>query len=180
MPFFATLHQGGAPQNVFDRKADKAISNQDLPQNFVLSYIYELPLGKNKKFFSQGSVVDKVVGGWSISGIQRYESGQPIAFACATAPAAYANCIRFNHMPGHPFRVRHTEAGAVTSFPSRRPIMSADRIGFPIFNPLDTATGAVNPAFDDPNSAANLAANTAYTFGTSSDESMGLFAWVLT
>jgi hypothetical protein len=39
LPFFAALHQGGAPQNAFDKKGDKAISNQDLPQNFVISYI---------------------------------------------------------------------------------------------------------------------------------------------
>jgi hypothetical protein len=52
LPFFATLHQGGAPQNVFNKRGDKALSNQDLPQNFVISYIYELPIGKNKRFLS--------------------------------------------------------------------------------------------------------------------------------
>jgi hypothetical protein len=34
-----------------------------------------------------------------------------------------------------------------------------------IFNPVDSP-GNVNPAFDDPNSAANLAARGAYAFGT--------------
>ena len=73
LPYFATLHQGGAPQNVFDKQGDKAISNQDLPQNFVISYVYELPFGKNKKFLNSSKVLDRVVGGWSVSGIQRYE-----------------------------------------------------------------------------------------------------------
>ena len=65
LPFFATLHQGGAAQNPFNLNGDKAISNQDLPHNFVVSYIYELPVGKGKKFLSRGGVVDRVVGGWS-------------------------------------------------------------------------------------------------------------------
>ena len=100
LPFFATLHQGGAGQNPFDLRGDKAISNQDLPQNFVVSYVYELPFGKGKKFVNGGGVSDRVLGGWSISGIQRYESGQPIAFGCATGVPAFDGCIRFNRVPG--------------------------------------------------------------------------------
>src|SRR6185437_221227 len=102
LPFFATLHQGGAGQNPFDLRGDKAISNQDLPQNFVVSYIYELPVGKGKRFLNSGGVLDRVVGGWSISGIQRYESGQPIAIGCASGVPAFAGCIRFDQVPGVP------------------------------------------------------------------------------
>ncbi len=167
LPFFATLHQGGAPSNVFDRRADKAISNQDLPQNFVLSYIYELPFGKNKKFLSHNSVVDRVVGGWSVSGIQRYESGQPIAFGCATAPAAYADCIRFNYIPGASIQSAAWRGRSGNFVPITPAAYAQGSPGTPIFNPLDTATGAVSPAFDDPNSAQNLATRGTYVFGTS-------------
>jgi hypothetical protein len=100
LPFFATLHQGGSPQDIFNQKGDKSISNQDLPQNFVLSYIYELPFGENKRFLNHPGVVDRVVGGWSVSGVQRYESGQPVAFGCATGVPAYADCIRFDQVQG--------------------------------------------------------------------------------
>jgi len=144
LPFFATLHQGGAPQNVFDKTGDKAISNQDLPQNFVVSYIYELPFGKNKKFLSQGKLVNELVGGWSVSGIQRYLSGQPIAFACATGVPAYADCIRFDQVPGQSLYSSTWNNG---------------------FNPITDS--AFNPAaLSDPNSAANLAARGTYAFGT--------------
>ena len=84
LPYFATLHQGGAPQNVFNKQGDKAISNQDLPQNFVLSYIYELPFGKNKKFLNSskrlGSGCRGLVG-------QRHP-------ALRERPA---NCVRLRH-----------------------------------------------------------------------------------
>jgi hypothetical protein len=150
LPFFATLHQGGAPENVFDRNVDKAISNQDLPQNFVVSYIYELPIGKGKRYLSGGGVSDRVFGGWSVSGIQRYESGQPIALGCATGVPAYADCIRFNSVPGQPVYASQWASGN--------------------HNTVDPATLSVGPllnaaAWSDPNSFANVSARGSYAFG---------------
>ena len=145
LPFFATLHQGGAPQNPFDKQGDKAISNQDLPQNFVISYVYELPFGKGKKFANKGGVVNGLVGGWSFSGIQRYLSGQPIAFACATGVPAFAGCIRFDQVPGSPLYSSAYTGGNFN----------------PVTDPVYNAA-----AFTDPNSAANLASRGTYAFGT--------------
>jgi hypothetical protein len=167
LPYFATLHQGGAPQNVFDQRGDKAISNQDLPQNFVISYVYELPFGKNKKFLSNGGVVDRLVGGWSVSGIQRYESGQPIAFGCATAPPAYADCVRFDYIPGASIFSSAWKSKSGNFVPITASTFAAGDPGIPIFNPLDISAGAVTPAFDDPNSAASIKAGNPYVFGTS-------------
>jgi hypothetical protein len=154
LPYFATAAGSQGPQNSFNKNGDKAISDQDLPQNFVLSYVYDLPFGKNKRFVSGGGITDRIVGGWSVSGVQRYESGQPIAFGCATGIPAWAGCIRFDQLPGVPL------ASAAYSGGHFNPITDS------MFNPLDTTPGAVNPAFDDPNSAANLAARGTYAFGT--------------
>jgi hypothetical protein len=145
LPFFATLHQGGAPQDPFNKNGDKAISNQDLPQNFVISYIYELPVGKGKKFLNKSGVLDKLVGGWSVSGVQRYESGQPLAFACATGVPAFAGCIRFDQVPGQSVFTSAWESGH--------------------FNPV-TDSVFNSTAFSDPNSNANLTARGSYAFGT--------------
>ena len=156
LPFFATLHQGGAPQDPFNKNGDKAISNQDLPQNFVVSYIYELPFGKNKKFLNSPGVLDKVAGGWSISGVQRYESGQPLAFGCASGVPAFAGCIRFDQVPGSAIFSSAYKSG------------QWDPVTQPIFNSLDLVNTA-NPAqaaFDDPNSASKVTARGNYTFGT--------------
>ena len=100
LPYFATLAGSAGPQNAFDKKGDKAISNQDLPQNFVLSYIYELPIGKGKRYLSNTGVASRLVSGWSISGVQRYESGQPFAICCATGIPAFAGSIRYDQVPG--------------------------------------------------------------------------------
>jgi hypothetical protein len=153
LPFFATLHQGGAPQNPFNPRGDKAISNQDLPQNFVVSYLYELPFGKGKKFANGGGALDRAVSGWSISGIQRYESGQPLAFGCATGVPAFAGCIRFDQVPGSSIFSSQWKSGHFN------PITD------PVFSGLQTY-GLPDPGFSDPNSPANLTANGGYTFGT--------------
>jgi hypothetical protein len=101
LPFFATLHGGGSAQNPFNKRGEKFISNQDVPHTLVLSYVYELPLGRGKKFLNGGGVTDRIVSGWSISGIQRYQSGQPISFgANATGAPAFAGAFRFNRVPG--------------------------------------------------------------------------------
>jgi hypothetical protein len=154
LPFFATLHQGGAPSNFFDRNVDKSISNQDLPQNLVVSYLYQLPVGRGKHFLGNANgVVDRIVGGWQIGGIQRYESGQPIAFGCASAPAAYGECIRFNQVSNQIFSSAYLSG-------HWNPITD------PIFNGLNLPNTVRPVAFDDPNSAANLAARDTYVFGT--------------
>lgn len=155
LPFFATLHQGGAPQDPFDKSNDKSVSNQDLPQNFVVSYVYELPVGKGKHFLDKGGALDRIVGGWSISGVQRYESGQPLAFGCATGVPAFAGCIRFDQVSGSSILSSAFKSG------HWNPVTDS------VFNSIDLP-GAINPAaFADPNSPANVAARgNVYTFGT--------------
>lgn len=136
LPFFANLAGGGAIQNPFNLKNEKSLSNQDIPQNFVLSYIYELPVGKGKKFMDKGGFLNVVFGGWSISGIQTYHSGQPEAFCCATGIPWFDGAIRYNFIPGQQVYSQAFLSG------NYNPVTT------PIFN---------KAAFEDPNSAANVA-----------------------
>jgi len=91
---------GGLYQNPYNLKQEKSISSQDIPQNFVLSYVYELPFGRGKKFLNHGGIANAIVGGWRIGAIQRYESGQPLPFYCASGVAGWDNCFRFNPVAG--------------------------------------------------------------------------------
>src|SRR5258708_35148585 len=71
-------------QNSYNRKAEKAVSQLDTPQSLVASFFYELPLGRGKRYLSEGGVVDRVVGGWYVSTIASYHSGTPTT--------VYGNC----------------------------------------------------------------------------------------
>jgi hypothetical protein len=142
LPYFSTLAGGGSAQNPLNLKGEKSVSNQDIPQNLVLSYIYELPVGKGKKFVNGGGFKNAVLGGWSVSGIQTYHSGQPFSFCCASGPPDYGS-IRFNQVQGQPFFSQAFLNGN--------------------YNPANV--GILNPApFSDPNTAAEIAAR-GYTFG---------------
>ena len=56
---------------------DRGHSAFDTPQRFVLSYNYELPLGKGKKLLGNSSgLVNALVGGWQWNGITTFSAGQ--------------------------------------------------------------------------------------------------------
>jgi hypothetical protein len=59
---------------------DYARSDFDVGQRFVLSYVYELPVGRGKKFGSQmNRVADAAVGGWQWTGIATFQQGFPFS-----------------------------------------------------------------------------------------------------
>src|SRR5467141_3673414 len=91
-------------QNPRDLKSEKALSYQDVPHAFVLSYLYELPIGKGKKFLNKGGVVDKVLGGWQVGGVLRYQSGAPfIPFASDAHNSNFGTAnTRLSRIPGVP------------------------------------------------------------------------------
>jgi hypothetical protein len=80
-------------------KLDKAVSAQNTPQQFSLSYLYQLPFGKGRKFLNDSRALDLLVGGWQVGAIQRYQSGQPIGFGCASGIPYYQNCMSFTAGP---------------------------------------------------------------------------------
>jgi hypothetical protein len=68
----------GVLQNPFDTRSIRALSPTNAANVVVFNYIYELPFGKGKQFLNRGGIVDKIVGGWQINGIHRYQGGMPI------------------------------------------------------------------------------------------------------
>ncbi|MGA2849347.1 MAG: TonB-dependent receptor [Terracidiphilus sp.] len=104
-PYYSTLQNQGGTQNPYDHKAEKAVSNEDIPNNFVVSYLYELPVGKGKQFLANSpKPVNAVISNWRISGVQRYLGGQPISFFGANGIPGFDNGIRPNAVPGQAFK----------------------------------------------------------------------------
>ncbi len=54
-----------------------ARSNTDRLHNYVLSSIYELPLGPGKKWLKDGAL-GRIIGGWQVSGLFVAQSGLPL------------------------------------------------------------------------------------------------------
>jgi len=64
-------------QNSYNRSAEKAVSQLDTPQSLVASFFYELPVGHGKRYLNEGGLVDRIAGGWYVSGVVSYKSGLP-------------------------------------------------------------------------------------------------------
>jgi hypothetical protein len=76
---------GGSPlagvlQNPFSQTSQRAISPNNPAHVLVVNYLIELPFGKGKRFLDHGGIVDKLFGGFQVSGINRYQSGTPLSF----------------------------------------------------------------------------------------------------
>ncbi len=69
--------EGGSPVYYLDNQ-NKGRCDFDVPQNFVTSYILELPFGRGRKFLANAPRgVDLLLGGWQWQGINTLQSGVP-------------------------------------------------------------------------------------------------------
>jgi hypothetical protein len=77
-----------APQDFYNLAADEGLSNYHQPYNNTTSVIWELPIGKGRRFLGDAPpLVDALVGGWMLSGISFLYSGEPVTFTYTPAPA---------------------------------------------------------------------------------------------
>lgn len=172
---------GGVPglaQNSDNLKTAKSISIQDIPNNLVINYLYNLPIGQGQVIGGHvNHFLNDLIGGITVGGIQRYLSGVPFSFGCADGPSVYNDCISLDHIGNVPIASglnRHTvkpfdylipaEVGAAPAGPN--PATDS------IFNGLLTYQNPgyealqTNPAFVDQNEdSAQLRNGGPFTFG---------------
>ena len=102
----ATAQYGGigAVISPFQLGRNKALSPDDIPQNFAVLAVADLPFGKGKRFLSHNGFLDRVVGGWSLATTMKFTSGAPFYFrdtgsTCNVPGQFQAACIP-NILPG--------------------------------------------------------------------------------
>ena len=69
---------GSQAQDQYNRVLEKSIGLFDQTHNLKLSTLYELPVGKGKRFLSNGGLASRLLGGWRLGAIQTYASGFPL------------------------------------------------------------------------------------------------------
>ena len=57
----------------------ESCASYDIPQSLVGGYTYDLPIGKGKLLGFNNSLANKLLGGWTTSGIITVQSGKPIS-----------------------------------------------------------------------------------------------------
>lgn len=72
-------------QDQFNKALGDA-SAPDIPQLFIASFVYQLPVGKGRDWMKNASYpVELLLGGWQVSGITDIQSGVPLAVTDGTS-----------------------------------------------------------------------------------------------
>ena len=81
---------GGAAVSHFNRRNEKSIGRFDIPHNLKFSTVWDLPIGKGKPLLNVDGPLNWIVGGWRVSGIAIYSSGQPRAIGTTNGLPLFA------------------------------------------------------------------------------------------
>ncbi len=73
-------------QNHLDLSGERARAANDARQRFVVSYTYEVPVGKERRL-AQSRLADAVFGGWQMTGVATLQSGLPFTVGVGFDPA---------------------------------------------------------------------------------------------
>jgi hypothetical protein len=76
-----------APQDFRNLEADFALSNYHQPYNNTTSFVWALPFGEGRRWLSTASpLLNALVGGWELAGINSVFAGEPITFQYNAGP----------------------------------------------------------------------------------------------
>jgi len=126
-------------QDFYNRKAEKAIASFDFPQVLKLTWIYELPFGRGRKWLNTGGSLDRLVSGWQFTAIQNYRSGDPLVITSSLDPGNFAlpmNGLRADIVPGVPQTVSSPGLDVINGTPYLNPNAFVDPPSSPGGQPL--------------------------------------------
>ena len=65
-------------QDSYDIDASRALASYDITHRFVLSYLYELPVGRGRRFGADRADValNAIIGGWQFNGITTFQAAR--------------------------------------------------------------------------------------------------------
>ncbi|MGA2576287.1 MAG: carboxypeptidase regulatory-like domain-containing protein [Bryobacteraceae bacterium] len=96
-------------QDVYNRRLERSVAGFDHPQQLKVTWIYELPFGRGRRFLNRGGVVNQILGGWTATGIQAYQSGDPLSIDAGIGTGTYLfnvlGDVRANVISGVPLKV---------------------------------------------------------------------------
>jgi hypothetical protein len=89
------------PLDTANRGLEKRLAQFDIPHNLVLSWNYELPFGRGKRWVNVSSrALNLLVGGWQLNAIHEYRSGAPVFVGGGGAIPLFGGGNRPNRVPG--------------------------------------------------------------------------------
>jgi hypothetical protein len=79
---------GNTLSDPYNPGVDYGNTPYDRRQRFLVTFLYELPFGKGKTFFTGANgVVDRIIGGWELSGVYLLQTGPFMSVALLSDPS---------------------------------------------------------------------------------------------
>src|SRR5262249_55157813 len=85
--FSKFMDSGAAGMNMYNRRPEREPAPDNVPHNFILSYVWQLPIGKGKQVNIQNKFLDGLAGGWELSGITSFISAMNFTIVATGDPA---------------------------------------------------------------------------------------------
>jgi hypothetical protein len=79
--FFSSAGDPNFPQNSYNLSAERGRSNFDVRHRFSASYVYDLPLGRSRRYLSDNGWLTTLLTGWQTFGIVTLQTGRPFTVA---------------------------------------------------------------------------------------------------
>ncbi|MBI3681195.1 MAG: TonB-dependent receptor [Acidobacteria bacterium] len=78
--YSSSIDDGSSPHHIpNNRRLDHGLSAFDVRHRLAMSGIWELPLGKGKRYANAGGLAGRLVSGWQINGILQSQTGIPFS-----------------------------------------------------------------------------------------------------
>ena len=74
---------GNSGQSMYNRRLERGLCDTDIPHNLTVSYVWDLPFGRGRRFDIRNPILDGFVGGWELGGITTMQSGLPLTITAS-------------------------------------------------------------------------------------------------
>ncbi len=171
--------------NPTDSIPEHVVSNLDRPHRLAVSALYELPVGRGKRFAGNaGGLLNHIIGGWQVNAIYQAQSGPGLTFGNVIytgryqdlkLPSGVRNIDRWFNTDGFERNAQRQLANNIRTLPSRFATVRADGMNlwdlsahknFKIWERLTLQLrGEAEGAMNTPNFAAPNTTPTSTLFG---------------
>jgi hypothetical protein len=94
--------EGSLPQNPYNPSANRSPAGFDLTHVLSINTLYELPIGKGKRFSTGNSVLDYIFGNWQVNALITGRSGTPFSPVYGTDRANIGGSFVYLNQVGDP------------------------------------------------------------------------------
>ena len=110
----------------------KARTAYDQQKAFGAFVVYELPVGKGRRFLNRGGVVNAVLGGWKVNMSENILSGVPLSVSHGGSPNRYLTASRVNALvPVEQVKVPNWDMGNRFPTAAQNPYFNQSAFAYP-------------------------------------------------